>query len=117
MLALIVGCGKGRQSGTDPSLADSPYQITISAAGAVSPHELVVPQGARVLFINLHSRSHFMSSDPHPDHEDCPPINQVGVLRPGERRETGNLIEIRTCGIHDHDDPDNLALRGAIVVR
>jgi hypothetical protein len=32
-------------------------------------------------------------------------LNAVGFLQPGERRESGNLNTVRTCGFHDHDDP------------
>ena len=91
--------------------------MTISAAGVITPSELVVSPGTRVLFINNHSRQHNITSDQHPDHLECPEINQVGVLRPGERRETGNLVAVRTCGIHDHDDALNRDLHGRIVVR
>jgi hypothetical protein len=87
------------------------------SSGTVSPRELTVSPGARVLFINNHSRRHDMASDPHPDHGDCPEINQVGVLSNGQSRETGNLVAVRTCGFHDHDDPDNPGLRGSIIIR
>lgn len=119
LFLLVASCSKRSGSTSEPSPidSDSPYRITITTAGAVSPVELVVPAGSRVLFTNKHSHPHFMASDPHPDHDDCPALNQVGVLRPGESRETGNLIEIRSCGFHDHDDPDNLALRGRIIAR
>jgi hypothetical protein len=70
-----------------------------------------------VLFVNEHNRRHDMTSDPHPDHLDCPELNQVGLLVPGQRRETGNLVAVRTCGFHDHDDPGNAGLRGTIVIR
>jgi len=76
-----------------------------------------VAPGTRVLFINNHTRPHQMTSDPHPEHNDCPEINQVGLLMAGQRRETGNLVAVRTCGVHDHDDADNDALRGRIVIR
>jgi plastocyanin len=91
--------------------------MTISAAGVISPSELILPPGSRVLFINNHSQPHNVTSDPHPDHMDCPAINQVGVLGPGQRRETGNLVAVRTCGVHDHDDPNNSSLRARIVIR
>ena len=91
--------------------------MTISSAGVLSPKELIVTPGSRVLFINNHSGRHNVTSDPHPEHDDCPEINQVGVLASGQRRETGNLVAVRTCGIHDHDDPDNANLRARIVVR
>jgi plastocyanin len=83
----------------------------------VSPSEVAAPPGARVLFVNNDSRRHDMTSDPHPDHTNCPEINQVGVLNPGQSRETGNLVAVRTCGYHDHDDPNNASLKGRIVIR
>lgn len=91
--------------------------MTISAGGVISPSELVVAPGTRVLFINNHSQRHNLTSDPHPEHTGCPEINQVGLLSPGQRRETGNLVAVRTCGVHDHDEPNNLALRARIVIR
>ena len=114
--ASMCGGGGGGGNPGGPSPSDNPYQLTISAAGVISPKELVVPPGSRVLFINNHSR-HNMTSDPHPEHNDCPEINQVGVLTQGQRRETGNLIVVRTCGVHDHDDPDNANVLARIVIR
>jgi plastocyanin len=111
----ISACGSG-DSPPAPT-PNNPYVITISASGVVGPKELTVPPGTRVLFVNSHSGRHDMSSDPHPDHLDCPEINQVGVLNPNQSRETGNLVTVRTCGFHDHDDPDNANLRGRIIVR
>ena len=56
--------------------------ITITGAG-VSPKNVIVSLGDRVLFVNNDTRSHNMTSDPHPDHNDCPEINQVGFLSAG----------------------------------
>jgi hypothetical protein len=116
-LTLIAGCGGGGGPTSPSPPAENPHRITITAAGAVTPVELVVPPGARVLFINNDSRRHEMGSDPHPDHGDCPPINVVGLLNPGQSRETGNLVVARTCGFHDHENPDNSALKGRITIR
>jgi hypothetical protein len=58
-----------------------------------------------------------MTSDPHPEHTDCPEINQVGFLSAGQSRETGNLVTVRTCGFHDHDDPGAIGLQGSIVIK
>jgi hypothetical protein len=91
--------------------------MTVDASGVLLPKELVVPPGSRVLFVNRSSRARQVSSDPHPDHTDCPEINQVGFLAPNAVRETGNLNIARTCGIHDHDDPTNANMRARIVVR
>lgn len=116
LTVVVTGCGGGASPPT-PSPAENPNRVTISANGVVSPKELVVPPGTRVLFINNHNRPHDMSSDPHPDHSSCPEINQVGVLNSGQRRETGNLVTVRTCGFHDHDSPNDAALTGSIVIR
>jgi plastocyanin len=90
--------------------------VTISATG-VSPKTITVPLGARVTFVNNDSRSHDMASDPHPDHQDCPEINLVGLLQPGQSRATGNLVVTRRCGFHDHDRPANDSLKGTIVTQ
>lgn len=114
---VLAGCGGGNESPASPTPGENPNQMVISASGELTPHEITIAAGSRVLVINNHSRPHFFASDPHPEHDACPDINQVGLLAPGQRRETGNLVTIRTCGVHDHDDPDNAALRGRIIIR
>ena len=115
-VVLLVGAG-GCKKATDPTPAPVPgFTITISSAG-VSPKTLEVPLGSRILFINNDNRAHNMGSDPHPDHNDCPPLNQVGILQPGQRRETGNLVVLRTCGYHDHDLPNLTSLWGTITTK
>ena len=111
-----TSCGGYSSPSPTPS-PNNPFRVTISSSGAVSPVELVVPPGTRVLFVNNDSRRHDMTSDPHPEHTDCPELNQVGLLTNGQSRESGNLVAVRTCGYHDHENPDNAALRGRIVVR
>jgi plastocyanin len=91
--------------------------VTISATGAVSPKSVTIAVGGRVTFVNQHSQFHEMQSDPHPDHTDCPPMNAVGSLAPGQSRQTGVFSTARTCGYHDHGDPDNNNLKGSIVIQ
>lgn len=116
MVLACGACGDSPAPGT-PSNPGNPYVITISNAGIVTPKELTVPPGTRVLFTNSDSRRHDMTSDPHPEHHDCVELNQVGLLNPGQARESGNLVTVRSCGFHDHDDPGNIGLQGRIVVR
>ena len=114
---LISGCAKSSSAPGNPT--DPTPQVptmTISSAG-VSPKTIQVPVGGRVRFVNNNTVTHMVGSDPHPDHTDCPEINQVGFLLPGQSRETGNLVQPRTCGFHDHDRPDVQALRGTITIR
>lgn len=119
-LAGAAACGGGSSNPATPSPptggGTSAPTVTIDASGA-TPRTLMVELGSRVLFLNRDSRTHAMTSDPHPDHTDCPDLNQVGLLRPGESRLTGNLVTVRTCGFHDHDAPTNASLRGTITIR
>jgi plastocyanin len=116
------GGGGGNSSGgptaptPDPGPPVATTTITITASGA-NPRSISIQAGQRVTFINNDARQHDMNSDPHPDHTDCPAINQVGFLSPGQQRETGNLNTPRTCGFHDHDQPNNGALTGRIIIQ
>lgn len=117
--SILAACGGG--GGGTPNTPSPPPPtanvLTISNAGVISPKDLTVAPGARVLFVNNDSRRHDMTSDQHPDHLECPALNQVGLLIPGQQRESGNLVTARTCGFHDHEDPDNANLKGRIVIR
>jgi plastocyanin len=115
-MVAFASCGGASPPGS-PTPSDNPNRITISAPGVMSPSQLTVSPGSRVLFINNDSRPHQIASDPHPEHTDCPEINQVGLLPSGQQRETGNFVTVRTCGVHDHDDPDNANLHARIVIR
>jgi hypothetical protein len=69
---------------------------------------VTVSPGGRVLFVNNDSRPHDMEWDPHPDHQGpCTQagVNPPGFLAAGQSRETGNLVNVQSCGFHDHDNP------------
>jgi plastocyanin len=120
----LMACGGGDSSPTSPTPAPTPTPtptpggttITLSA-NAASPQTLTVARGTRVTFVNSDSRNHDMNSDPHPAHTDCPELNDVGFLTPGQSRQTGNLNTARTCGFHDHNQPSVGGLQGRIVIQ
>jgi plastocyanin len=112
LFAALFGCSKSSTSPTPTASAT----ITITSSG-ISPKSVQVSAGDRVLFVNNDSQSHNMASDPHPEHTDCPEINQVGFLSPGQSRETGNLVTVRSCGFHDHDNPTAASLQGTILIK
>jgi plastocyanin len=126
LVAMVSACGGGGGGGSTPT-APSPgggdggstatTTITIGSDGRVSPATITVPVGSRVTMVNNHSRPHDMSSDPHPSHEDCPELNQIGFLSPGQSRTSGNLNTARRCGFHDHNEPTNTALSGSITIQ
>jgi plastocyanin len=113
-----VACGDDDSSPSSPTPTPSPggATITITSSGA-SPRAITVSAGSRVTFVNNDSRAHDMASNPHPAHTDCPAMNDVGFLQPGQSRQTGNLNTPRTCGYHDHNLPADTSLQGTITIQ
>ena len=91
--------------------------ITIDANGQLSPSTVTINSGESVRFVNSHNRTHQMASDPHPNHTDCPAINALPTLDPGQSGQTNALTTSRTCGVHDHLNDTDAKLRGSIVIR
>ena len=100
-----------------PSASPTSATVTITSAGVVNPKTVTITVGGRVAFVNSSSRFHEMASDPHPVHTDCPPINNVGALAPGQTGQTGAFNSPRTCAYHDHGEPENGSLQGTIVIQ
>jgi plastocyanin len=123
-LAGLIACGGDSNGGggspTTPSgtgPGPSGATVTIGANGAVSPAQVTVSTGQSVTFVNNDTRSHEIASDPHPSHTACPSVNAVGALGAGVTRLTQSFPSTGTCGFHDHNDPDNAALKGTITIR
>jgi plastocyanin len=91
--------------------------MTIDANGVLTPSSVTINNGESVRFVNSHNTPHQMASDPHPAHTDCPPINALPTLGPGQSGQTNALTTSRTCGVHDHLNDTNASLRGSIVIR
>ena len=109
-----VGCS-AKSGATGPSGSPA-ATITITTTG-VSQASVTVPRGSQVQFTNNDRISHQVSSDPHPEHTDCPEINSVGFLATNQSRQTSNLNTARTCRFHDHDRPDDRSLQGSIIIQ
>lgn len=119
-IALAISCGGSSSSTTSPSGSCTPSSSLTTIVimnNSVCPQSLTVPRGTQVTFSNQDSRVHEMDSDPHPEHTDCPELNQIGFLNPAQQRSSGNLNTARRCGFHDHGNPDNLALKGTITIQ
>ena len=55
--------------------------------------------------------------NPVQKHNECPAINEVGFLSPGESGQTHPLNFARTCGFHDHINEFDAAFKGRIVIQ
>jgi len=117
--ASAAGMLAAASCGSSSTSSPSPNTTTIRIANnAVSPKDVVVTRGSQVMFINNDSIPHDIASNPHPEHTDCPEINAVGVLSPGQSRLTGNMTTNRAvCGFHDHDLPTVVSLQGTITIQ
>lgn len=118
-LAVVGACGGSGSSGPTTPSAPAPVSgatIVISPAGAVTPNRVQIAVGQAVTFVNQDTRPHEPSSDPHPQHTDCPPMAQVGFLQSGQQRATGAFTTARTCTFHDHLSSAD-SLRGTIVIQ
>jgi hypothetical protein len=121
VFAIAAGCGGGSSSsstgptgGCTPST--SPNTIVIQN-NQICPSTLTIALGGQLTIVNNDSNVHQMDSDPHPEHTDCPPLNQIDFLNPGQSRSSGNLTTARRCGFHDHSRPDQAALKGTITIQ
>ena len=117
-IAAVTAAACGSDSPSSPSGGNDgtiAAVLTITSSG-ISPKALTVPLGSRVTITNNDSRAHEMDSDPHPEHNSCPPLN-VGTLSPGQSLTSQNLTTARTCGMHDHLDPDNALWKTSITIQ
>ena len=122
-LALMAGCG-GSSSPTSPSTGGgtssgagpSGATITITSSG-VSPAQVTISRGQSVTFVNNDTRSHDVASNPHPVHTDCPAMNAVGIISPGQTKLSDAFTTARSCGFHDHNNPSDGSLQGTVVIQ
>jgi hypothetical protein len=119
-LAIAACGGSSSSSSTGPSggctPSSSPATLVIQN-NTICPPALTVSRGTQITVLNSDSRAHEMNSDPHPEHTDCPELNQIGHLEPSQFRQSGNLNTARTCGMHDHLSPDTASLKATITIQ
>jgi hypothetical protein len=119
MIAAACG-GSSSSSSTGPTGTCTPStnpNTIVVQNGQVCPQTLTIALGGQLTIINNDSTTHDMDSDPHPEHTECPALNQIGFLNPGQSRTSGNLTTARNCGFHDHQNPNNASLRGTVTIR
>ena len=117
VLAMTACDGDSTTSPTpNPGGSTGGATISITSSG-LSIRNVTVVRGAQVTFVNNDSRPHDIRSDPHSSHGECPEINQVGLIQPGNNRQTANLMTPRTCGFHDEGDASDNSLQGTIQIQ
>lgn len=116
---LAAACGGGSTAPAAPTPMSpapaAPPTVTITSRG-VNPVEIAVAAGGRVTFVNLDAVPHDVAGGPDPSTPDCPEIDAVGFLVPGQARQTAPFPAPRTCEYHDHGFHSPL-FNGRIVIR
>ena len=109
VLVLAAGCGSYDQPAPAPTAPTPPAAtappgpptITITADG-VSPKEVTVPVGGRVIFVNNDRIPHDIAGGADLTSHDCVEIDAVGFLTPRRSGQTAQLPRPRACDFHDH---------------
>lgn len=89
--------------------------INLSASGVDNPTPSI-SLGERLRITNNDSQVRQMLSTPHGTHDDCPGLNSIGALAPGQSGTSQPLMTARGCGFHDHNNPDDNRFRGQVLV-
>jgi plastocyanin len=101
LLCSAVGCDYNSPMAPDNS-ESGPEGATIAiTSSGLTPSAVSITSGQSVTFINNDSVAHEIVSAPVPSYDDCPSINRVGRLEPGQSRQTGALTAARSCGFLD----------------
>jgi plastocyanin len=115
----LAACGGSNPAGPTPGSGGNSGAVDATVminSNGVSDSQPRINLGSRVRFTNNDSRVHTIFSTPHGTHTDCPALNDVGILQPGQSRDSGVLSVRGGCGFHDHNDPDNTGFRGQVLV-
>jgi hypothetical protein len=128
LAALVAACTSGSpplvstgpaptsDPGPPPPIAPTDgARLSLTSHGVV-PKQVRVYQGSRVTFVNDDVINHEIQSDPLHVHTDCPELNAVGYIVPGQSRESLPLNVVRACGFHDHTREGDVAFHGAVFV-
>jgi hypothetical protein len=130
MVLWALGCGGGsggggnsggNNSGGNPGGPSGGGTGAIGAtinlgASGVDNATPSIQVGERLRIVNNDSRTHQMLTTPHLIHNDCPALNSIGSLAPGQSGTSDPLTTSRGCGFHDHLNPDDQTFRGQVLV-
>jgi plastocyanin len=121
-VALVAACSSSSpvapssQPQPGPAAPAGPPTITVSATG-FSPQEVTVPVGTAVTFVNADRVGRDVSSGLDHNASECPEVDAIGFLVPGQSRSTFAFEQPKTCRLHEHANVGVPAYQGRIVVR
>lgn len=120
MLALfVVSAGCDYKSPTAPGSSTPGAEgasISITSSG-LTPSMVSIATGQSVTFRNDDAVAHEIVSTPVPTYSDCPAVNRVGRLEPGQTMQTGALTDTRSCGFLDLLRTGDSRWQGTVVIQ
>jgi plastocyanin len=113
----IAGCDYKSPTAPDSS-TPGPEGATIAiTSSGLAPSSVSIAAGQSVTFRNDDSVAHQIVSTPVPSYSDCPAVNRVGRLEPGQTMQTGALTDARSCAFLDLLRTTDGRWQGAITVQ
>ncbi len=107
------GGNPGAPSGGGSGIVGATINLNASGIDNTAP---AVQVGERLRVVNNDTRVHQIMTTPHLVHTDCPALNAIGSLAPGQSGTSDPLTTSRGCGFHDHLNPDDTKFRGQVLV-
>jgi plastocyanin len=115
-----IGCGYSSPTAPMDTSNTAPgpvgASIAITASG-LTPASVTIAAGQSVTFTNNDTVAHEIASEPVPTYADCPSVNRVGRVEPGQSMQTGALTLMRSCGFLDLLRTNDSRWQGTIVVQ
>jgi hypothetical protein len=100
----------------DPSQPRSATPAVTITAGGVKPQVLHVDYPVTVTFTNADAVPHKLESAPELNWDNCPEMNTVGTLKPGQSKAVAFSEKDAVCAYHDAGQPSNTAFQGYIAI-
>lgn len=85
-------------------------------AGGFKPQVLHVNYPVTVTFTNADTVPHTLASAPDLGWDNCPEMNAVGTLKPGQSTSVAFSEEDAVCAYHDAAQPSSTAFQGYIAI-
>jgi plastocyanin len=117
LLFAAAGCDYSSPSAPERSVPGPEGAAIAITSSGLTPASVSISSGQSVTFTNNDSVAHEIVSTPVPTYSDCPPINLVGRLEPGESAQTGALSNAGACGFLDLLRNSDARFQGTIAIQ
>jgi plastocyanin len=101
VLIAATACDYDSPTAPESSMPGPEGAVVSLTSTGLAPGAATITAGQSVTFVNNDSIAHEIVSGPAPSYDECPEINRVGRLEPGQSMQTGALSVARSCTFLD----------------